>query len=281
MPGMPFALDGYYNFTENGNTATAFTALFQSLGSQGANCIPSVPFNAGSGYITAIAPFIDQFGTGLMVRVNLGDLQHVQAWVSNMGWNAANVDLVIDVGGVAEHDPIAFGAYVTHAIQGNLTPTNWRSVTLASYAAPRDHGALSYGRNVVPRRDYQLWDLVRSSVSSQLDYADSGHIHPSLEDAPGVAMASATVSARYTVLADWIIYKGVSTSGQNGIPMRTQYQSHARHLVTEAQFNNIQGCWGDDQIRHYATTPGGTGNRGNWAALALNRHISVVADQLP
>ncbi len=91
-------------------------------------------------------------------------------------------------------------------------------------------------------------------------------------------MANATVSVRYTIDDNWII-KGVATTGSNGQSMAAQYRNHARAL--ERQFNSVPNCWGDDRIRHYATTTAGAGGRPQWAAVLLNRHVSFICETLP
>jgi hypothetical protein len=136
---------------------------------------------------------------------------------------------------------------------------------------------------MVQRKDWLTWQGVYPNVPFELDFSDSGHVHPSLEEVPGYAMANATVSIRYTIDDAWIIQKGVATTGPNGIDMGTQYREHAQTLVADPDFDQIPGCWGDDRIRMYAAAPAGgsAGGRPQWAAILLNRHISLVADRLP
>ena len=194
-----------------------------------------------------------------------------------------DIDLVITVGDVSSYDPSTLAGYVSQCLTGSLNATNpWRSISLNSYSAAQDHGGYSRGRNLVSRRCWQLWNNVSPlALPFKLDYSDYGHIHPSLEEVPGYAMANATVSVRYAIDDNWVILKGTQVGGAHGSPMRIQYQGHATALIKESQFNKLSYCWGDDQIRHYATTTGGTGGRKEWVAVLLNRHISHVCDRLP
>lgn len=157
----------------------------------------------------------------------------------------------------------------------------YRSVTLAAAAAPKDHGDLPRGPSDVPRRDWALWQAVRSNVPFQLDYADYLVGHPDLTEPPGVAMASATVSARYTTASDWLIIKGRPQGGAQGQPMHQQYRAHAAHYVADQRFGGLPHCWGDDRIAQINTATSTPGNRQSWAAIAANRHISMVVAQLP
>ena len=133
-----------------------------------------------------------------------------------------------------------------------------------------------------PRSCLHLWQNIQKlKISFKLDFSDYAQLHESLEEAPGVAMAHATVSVRYCVNDSWVILKGAPVGGASGAPMRAQYQSHAIALTKEKEFNNLSYCWGDDQILSYSTTTSGTGGRKEWVAVSLNRHISHVCDRLP
>ncbi|WP_417711344.1 beta family protein [Roseibium aggregatum] len=281
---MPIALDGANNFDATSSVA-AFVALFNGLGNGGLPVIPAIPFGADQAYVATASGLLNSFAAGLVLQCSLADLPGIQNWASQtQGWNLGEVDLIIDVGGVGEHNPAQYANYVSHTInQANLANHPWRSVALHLWSAPRDHGSLSYGRNMVQRKDWLTWQGVYPNVPFELDFSDSGHVHPSLEEVPGYAMANATVSIRYTIDDAWIIQKGVATTGPNGIDMGTQYREHAQTLVADPDFDQIPGCWGDDRIRMYAAAPAGgsAGGRPQWAAILLNRHISLVADRLP
>lgn len=282
LNGFPIALDGTYNFDSTGSAA-AFTALFHGLGSNNIPITPAISTDSDPAYIAAASALIGQYAPGLVLQTPIATLPSVLNWVVQIqGWNPSDVDLIVDAGGVAQHDPALFANYLSHTISSNI-PSNhpWRTVTLHCWSAPQDHGPLSYGRNIVPRNDWRVWEQVRQQVPFQIDYSDSGHVHPSLEEVPGYAMANATVSVRYAIDNSWLIYKGVATTGPNGVSMRTQYQNHAQNLIAEPSFGGLNGCWGDSRISHYATTTGGTGGRPQWAAILLNRHISLVSDRLP
>lgn len=281
LAGFPISLDGANNAAETGSTV-AFTALFSSLGNAGVPIIPAVRMNDDAGYLAAVGVQIGHFGIGVVVQCALADVSNVGAWVVAQGWARSDVDLIIDAGGVAELDPASFGGYVASMINAALPAGGgFRRVVLHSWSAPRDHGALPAGRNLVPRRDWLLWQAVSPLVGFELGYSDSCHVHPSLEEIPGYVMATATVSVRYTIDNYWIIRKGVRTTGPNGIAMGAQYRAHAQALVAEPAFNAIANCWGDARIRFYAASTAGAGGRPQWAAILLNRHITHVCDRLP
>lgn len=279
--GFPVALDGIYNFAVTGG-AVAYNSLFNGLGGNGVPVIPVIGMRADPAYNAAAAALVGRYGAGFVLDVPLADLPAAFGWVTTPGWNPNLVDLFVDVGGVAEQNPTFFGSYVAHVISTTLAAGHpWRSVTLHSWSAPKDHGPLNYGRNDVQRRDWLTWIQARPLVPFDLDYSDSAHVHPSLDEVPGYAMANATVSVRYAIDDFWIVHKGVRTTGPTGVDMTTQYRGHAQTLRADPLFGGLVGCWGDARIQHYATPPNGAGGRGQWAAVLLNRHLSLIADRLP
>jgi hypothetical protein len=281
LQGFPIALDGIFNFDQTG-IVSHFRNLFNSLGQAGVPVIPVVRNTDNPIYIQAVSTFVGTFGGGIVVQCSLADTSNISGWIAAQGWSPGDVDLLVDVGGVAEHNPTMFAQYVSSALNAALASSHgYRRVALYSWSAPRDHGSLPSGRSLVPRRDWSLWQAVQALVSFEIHYSDNGHVHPSLEEVPGYAMANATVSVRYTIDDYWIVRKGVRVSGPTGIDMSTQYRNHARSLIAEQGFNGLSNCWGDTRVLTYAGSERGAGGRGQWAALSLNRHISHVCDRLP
>jgi hypothetical protein len=275
-------VDGSFNFSETNSTAS-FTAMVAGLGRH-IPVLPAVECNAPPNYVTAVQRFVGRFAPGVVVKANLRQLPNVAAWVASQNWAASNVDLVISAGHAADYDPAMFEGFVLHAIQTNIQNGNvWRSVTLAASSAPKDHSALALGSNVIPRLDWQLWNAVAPQLRFQVDFGDYGIAFPDLAEVPGIAMTRATVSVRYTIDNDWIVLKGRPTTGAHGQPMGDQYRAHAQHLLREPHFDQLQNCWGDTRVRQIAATtpPQGAGNRTQWVAITVNRHLSLVADRLP
>jgi hypothetical protein len=281
--GLPLALDGLFNYSATGSQ-NDFVTMFRTLGRNNVNVIPSVECDAPQPYVAIVQRLIGQHATGLVVKVTPRQLGTVSAWVGAQGWQQSDVDLIINLESIAGYgDPVQFGAFIQHAIvsalPGNAPP--WRSVTLASSAAPKDHGALPLGRTNLPRLDWQLWQNVHTNVPFQLDYGDYGTAHPGLTEPPGVAMARATVSVRYTIDDFWIVLKGRPIGGRTGQAMPRQYHGHATTLVADPQFGGLPGCWGDQRIQQILAGTGTPGSRTTWVEIGANRHLSLVANRLP
>lgn len=276
--GHPIAIDGLFNFSENGSAAD-MVDLITELRNGGVPAMPSVEVTAPAAYLAAAIPLTAAYGA--VVKVRLGDLPTLLAWCAANGLAANQVDVILCAGhlpalGAGVIDPV-----VTHALQHFPGVGTWRSVTLASSAAPRDHTGLALGPNTVPRLDWQLWQNVRAAVPFQVDYGDHGIGHPDMTEPPGVAMARATVSARYTRDNDWLVIKGRPTSGATGLPMRAQYRAHANTFQADPGFGGLPACWGDTRVVQFATSLTSSGSRTSWVELSANRHIELVVDRLP
>jgi hypothetical protein len=125
-----------------------------------------------------------------------------------------------------------------------------------------------------------LWKALAPKFPD-LDYGDTGTVHPSLDDPPGFAMTRATVSVRYTIDDHWVVIKGSPTTGAKGKKMTPQYQDHAKALVKEPGFDKLPACWADDEIVKIANGKRTAGSRQTWVELSFNRHMSLVGDRLP
>lgn len=279
--GLPLALDGTFHVDATGSTTT-FTQLFDKIGRGKVSVVPSIEYGATAQYLTAVRNLIGKYGTGLALKVKPNQISAASSWVATQGWKSNEIDLIITLFDVAGFDVDLLEPAVTQALLKALQQNHgWRSVTLSAAAAPKDHGGLPQGRSDIPRRDWELWQKVAPKMPFNLDYGDYCTSNPDLEEPPGLAMVRATVSVRYTLDQSWIVLKGRPTKGNTGQPMERQYRAHARTLVSDPQFGGLTGCWGDQRIQQIASGAPGAGNRTTWVSIAVNRHMSLVADRLP
>jgi hypothetical protein len=278
--GLPLALDGYFNFAATSSGAQ-ITAVANALTAAGVRVVPSVEVGAPPAYVAVARQIAQANHTGLVVKSRLGDLPNLLAWLGSIGATPAQADLVVVAGHVPTFGPGTLNPLTIHSLQNLPTPEAWRSVTLASSAAPKDYATFPLGVNHVPRLDWDLWRAVQPQVPFQLDYGDYGVAHPDLTEPPGVAMIRASVSIRYTLDNEWLIMKGRPTSGVNGMPMATQYLGHAQSVVALSGFGGVIPCWGDARIQAIAALATSSGSRQTWVENGVNRHLSLVADRLP
>lgn len=279
--GRALGLDGMFNFDATGS-GLAMQTTFAGLAALGVTVIPSIEYGAQAGYMAVVGTLGQVAGTGLVVKVRLGHLHLVTAWLAQGGWAPQNVDLVVVAGHLADFGaPGVLDQLVLNALQAFPNPQAYRSVTLSGSSAPKDMSNLGLGMNTVPRLEWGLWQTVSPQVAFQLDYGDHAMTHPDMTDPPGFVMGNATVSVRYTVDNDWIVIKGRPVSGNNGIPMPAQYLGHAQTLSVQPAFGGLIGCWGDGRVQQIVARTGTPGNRQTWVEIGANRHLSFIADRLP
>lgn len=274
----PLAVDGNFSFNENGSV-TDFVDLIDALRSRSVDARPCVSIGADPALIGASITRANK--SGLVVKFNLNDIDKLSPFCIENSLSESLIDLILDVGHVAGLPISILSPIISKELNDLFLNHNFRSITLASAAAPKDFGSLPRGRSTIPRLDWRLWQDVKNKVNFDLHYGDYCTGHPDLTEPPGMVMARATVSARYSDQANWIVVKGHPTTGQSGQPMDTQYRGHAALLSQEATFGNLPGCWGDQQITAIVGGQRKSGNRKTWTEIAVNRHIEIVAAQLP
>jgi len=280
--GRPLALDGTYSMNLTGSP-TDFTQMFDKLGKGKVGIIPSVESGSNANQVATIAKLKDKYAPGLVLKVRQSDVANAQAWAAQQNWKPSDIDLIVDLGEIAAIDPALLEAVAVQSLQASiLGALPWRTVTLAGSSAPKDHGGLPAGRSLKPRIESKVWLGAYPKLKFQLDYGDYASGHPDLTDPPDFAITRATVSARYAVDNSWIIMKGTPTKGKTGQPMEKQYRAHAKALAAEKKFGGVSGCWADGQIKKIAgSSTVRSGNRTTWVTIAVNRHVSLVADSLP
>jgi hypothetical protein len=275
------ALDGSYNFEVTGSPHT-YVSLFNSLQSGRITAIPAISSNADPVYVKIVQGLLNKHGPRVLIKSSLAQLPNVAMWIANNAWKTSDVDLVISAGHAADYDPGSFHPFVLHSIKTHApTASAWGSIALSASSAPKDYTTLHVGRNNVPRRDWSLWQAVRPHLAYPIDYGDWTTIHPDMAEPPGVAMVRATVSVRYATDPNWIIMKGVRTTGPSGKTMETQYRAHAKALVADPLFGGLKDCQADDRIAKIAAGAPGAGNRATWVELGIERHLALVAERLP
>lgn len=256
--------------------------MFNALGQNGVLVIPSVEFDAAAAYVALIQNFIGTLAPGLAVKTPIGQLPNVGSWVAAQGWSPNEIDLLIVCGPVVDYDMASFAGYVSNEIANHISsPLQWRSVSLASSAAPQHLGQFVVGQTNVPRLDWQLWNAIAPGLQIQLDYGDYGTLHPDLTEPPWFAAIRSSISVRYTTDDYWIILKGYPISGRTGQPMGTQFRGHAQTLTAAPQFGGLANCWGDGRIQQIMSRATGPGNKPNWVQISMNRHLCLVANRLP
>lgn len=275
-------LDGSFDASRTGN-ASNFIQKFHSLTTNGVNVSPCYVMGADPHYNSAVQNFFLRNSAPLTIKTSINNIPSMIKFLSDNAISKKSIILVIDLSDISGSNTETFKHFVLEAIKKDINTLEWQSVVLLAGSAPKDHSSLSLGRNIIPRQEWDLWKFISSNFS--IHYGDYLTLHPDLTPAPAIAMTSATVSVRYTIEDYWIIYKGVRASGPNGLSMTSQYIQHAQNLIKEQEFKILTTSWSDNEILRIASMPlgsaKGAGGRTQWAGYSINRHLSLVAAQLP
>jgi len=197
--GLPMALDGLFNYGHKGNLSD-FTNLFSLLRSAGVHVMPSIEFNAPATYAAAVQSMATVTGGRIVVKTSFTNAPSVAAWAAAHEWTPKNIDLILDLKSILDYDH----ALLVDAVKAGFskaipTGTPWRSITLASSAAPKDASGIAIGRCLIPRRDWMLWNSVVPAAPFCVNYGDYAVSHPDLKEPPGVAMTKARLASTLVV----------------------------------------------------------------------------------
>jgi hypothetical protein len=229
----------------------------------------------GNAHAAAIAAIGAQDGRGACCRLDADDVSdtatlasRIDAWLAAVGLTAVEADLVIDFGEVTATNRGAF-----EIAAGALLPTlphlaDWRSLTLASGAFPRDLSSVpAESEELFDRHDWRLWRAVDgSSVPRKPTFGDFGIGHPELSD-PDPRTMRPSASIRYATDTQWLVVKRRWV--RHGYD---QYRDASAIVGGRPEYSGAAHCRGDAFIDACAAG-GPTGNLTTWRAVGTSHHL--------
>lgn len=245
----------------------------------GLRLIPSTTLGASAAYQAAITTVLGADGRGVALRVDFAEFNSAASWISNWPHSPSDTNLIADfrntVGVVT-----AMGAAVTGLFSGLYLGSSWRSVTVAGTSIPADFSGFTAGTHIINRAEWQLWqNLVSTSLPYRLDFGDYATV--SLAAAPPTIAWGYPINVKYTLSGQFLVCKGIKTTGRGAIDMAPQLIGHATSIVAHPSRSRIAGCWGDDRIDAIASGTENPGNLGKWVGFSVNRHVERLRLDLP
>lgn len=260
--------------------------LFNALQAESLKPVPVTGLTRTAAYGAAIKLVTDATKR-LCIRLEPDDFNDLAALPSLLSGilettslKPSEVDLLVDFGAL----PPSTGA-MTLAIVAAFSALpdihDWRSLTLAMTSFPERPSAhvstASTGR--IPRAAWAIYEAVRlSSTPRKPDFGDYAVDNPETElnIAPALLASTMTASIRYSTDSDWLITRG------NRLKMHgyEQYRELSARLMREPEYKGASFSWGDQYISDCAASTVGTGNQTTWRQVAVNHHITLVAQQL-
>lgn len=254
--------------------------LFDALRGQ-VDAVPVGGLVRGDAHAAAIAAIVALDGRGAC-RLDADDVSDstslkasIDSWLAAVGVTATDVDLVVDLGEVTSTNRGAF-----EIATGALLPTlpylnDWRSLTLASGAFPRDLSSVpAESEELFDRHDWRLWRAVdSSSVPRKPTFGDFAISHPELSD-PDPRTMRPSASIRYATDTQWLLVKRRWV--RHGYD---QYRDASAIVLGHPEYAGSAHCRGDGFIDACAAG-GPTGNLTTWRAVGTCHHLQTTAATL-
>lgn len=242
--------------------------------------IPVTGVGRNAEYQSAVLSMIETDGEGACIRLLRQDLENpmlprnLMRTVSSLGVGQSQVDIIVDFQVVDSTLPSYSRAWTRLP---NIS--DWRSLTLAGGAFPRDLQGLKLGRNLLPRLDWRAWKRAKSLVEPPLQpsFGDYTIQFGAYVEPPERANFSASI--RYTAEDDWLVMRGegVFHDGSPGFP---QWPANAQLLCDSPEFCGADFSRGDMYIRQMGRQDQKTGSAGTWLQAGINHHLTFVVRQV-
>lgn len=273
----PFHLDASA-IAHAGAGAHLFSAIAQSCRSAGLKMIPATTLSAPANYQQAVLTAAKTDQRGIVMRTDLQGMTSASSWAPTLPLPLAQFDLLVDfAGGVGS--ALALGASLTHAFQNLYGAGQWRSVSVSGTSMPDNFGGMTAGLHLIPRAEIQIWQMLASSkLPYQIDYGDYATV-PLVAPPSGIAWGY-PINVRYTLPKEFLICRGVGTTGFGGVDLDVQLIDHAKRIVAYPTRNPLN-CWADQRIDGIAAGTYPPSGLEHWVQIGVCRHVESVRSNLP
>ena len=250
-----------------------------SMRALGLSLIPATRVTAPGSYQAAVNATAAKDHRGVLLRVDLQEFSAAATWQSAWPTPMAETDLLVDledtIGVVAQ-----LGAAVDHVFSNLHGQGQWRTVTMAATSMPENFSGYTAGTSTIPRTEHALWSRLSGiSLKYRLDYGDYATV--AVMPAPSGIRWGFPINVRYTLPREFLICRGVATTGPGGIDMDPQLVGHSQSIVGWKGRGPLPQCWGDTRIDRIASRIENPQGLEHWVQIGVNRHIELVRSILP
>jgi hypothetical protein len=244
------------------------------------NLVPVIALRASGRYQAAAARVIDRDNGGACIRVTSEQLhsttfgRDLADLMASCRVTPATVDLVID------RRIVTTMSVPTQQLLHRLpTIGEWRTLTVAGGAFPRDLREFSVGQHLHPRLEWQMWRQAGTAerVQRRVTFADYTTQHAIFAEPPRRANFSASI--RYTSNDHWVIMRGEGVFNDDSAGF-AQWPANAMLLCERPEFCGAQFSAGDAYIASRTVVGASTGNAEWWLRASINHHMTFVIRQI-
>jgi hypothetical protein len=255
------------------------TGIASSARKIGLKLIPATRLNASVAYRSAVSGICATDKRGVGLRVDLQEFTSASSWAPQWPHPLKQTDIFADFAGNVG-TVFSLGSAVDHAFQHLYNSVEWRSVTSIGTSMPDTFIGLGAGLHNIPRAEWKLWThLNKVELPYRLDYGDYATV-PITMAPEGIAWGY-PINVRYTLEHEFLICRGVRTTGAKGVDMAPQLVGHAKQIASYAKRHPLAHCWGDGRIDRIAAGAEGPSGLPAWVQIGVNRHIELVRSTLP
>ncbi len=245
----------------------------------GISMVPATQLTADATYQAEVRAVALKQGLGICLKVDLAEMTSASSWISTLPFPPAEIDLIVDLGS-AVSTVLSLGPAISAAFKTLAAASSWRSVTMAGSSMPENFTGYASGSYLISRDEATLWgNIVASGLPYTLDFGDYTTVAVTAP-ASGIAWGF-PINARYTLDDEFLVCRGVKTTGPTAVDLSVQLVGHARSIVAHPKRISLTGCWADKQINSIAASGAGQGNLETWVKLGVNRHIELIRARLP
>ncbi len=265
--------------------AHPFDYAFDALRPHGAVVVPGLPLAADSDMMNAAARATAKDGQGAAVLLRLEDLmagnprKAIVNFAAGLGVGLDELDVIIDLRARNFEPYTAFASALLAALKklGNLYEV--RNLVLLSTAIPESFARLAKGSDEIPRHDWLFFKALIAAMPTGMRrpiYGDHTIVHPEFT-AMDMRKVKAAGKIVYTTPNTWATRKGGAFRDNPA-----QMHDHCNKVVTEPTFafRGAGFSYGDKYIADCAKKAESPSNLSRWKDVAINHHITTVADDL-
>jgi hypothetical protein len=240
--------------------------------------VPVTRLGAPAVYQNAISTIVGTDHRGLCLRVDIAQMASAAHWQPQMPFPPNHADLIIDLADNVQATA-ALGQVVAQAFQQLHAGQAWRSVTVAGTSMPENFQGVPAGLHLITRHEWALWSTTVNQVPYTLGYGDYATV-PFTPPPSGIAWGF-PINVRYTLANEFLICRGVATTGFGGVDLAPQLIGHATNIMQYAARGALANCWADQVIDNIALSVASPQGLEHWVQIGVNRHIELVRHLLP
>jgi len=258
--------------------------IFDGLRPYQAHAIPAIPIQADPDTVDSVKRAAERDDHGAAIILRIEDLMggprgKIYGLLETLSLNEDEVDLIIDLRAPNFEPYSSFANALIAAMRRLGDIGGFRNFVVVSTAIPESFADIAKGTDEIPRHDWMFYQALLEMLPSAMrkpNYGDYTIVHPDFV-AKDMRMIKAAGKVIYTTPDTWGTRKGSAFRGNE-----EQMHGHCARILEDEKFQ-FQGAgfsYGDAYIAKCAVMKEKPSNLTRWKDVAINHHITMVANGL-